>query len=281
MQGIIFVTWEKYLAERFGNAFLNLYRETIGETQATVPLTSRVYEDELLLAGVGAASKLTHFPIETLLREYGRYFLVNGLTSHLCAYLLAQAHSGRELLLMMRQAHAQMRKNPDGLTPPVFRYEMLMNSSEGLTLIYDNHRQLCPVLYGAIEGAAERFGERAKIVELTCMKNGAAECRFEVNFVKISAKLLASAEQVARNRSRQHLADMVLNALPDTGGLNLQELQRTMQHFQIPPNQLRPSLLLEALNRLQFAGLVASTANQGDSGLAHRRFWRVPIAERQ
>ncbi len=193
MQGIIFVTWEKYLTDRFGSNFLNLYRETIGETTATVPLTSRVYLDEFLLAGVGAASQLSHFPADTLLREYGRYFLINGLTSHLCAYLLAQAHSGRELLLMMRQAHAQMRKNPDGLTPPVFRYEILTDSPQGITLIYDSHRQLCSVLYGAIEGAAERFGERAHIVERTCMKNGASECRFEVNFVRISAKLSESA----------------------------------------------------------------------------------------
>jgi hypothetical protein len=280
MQGIIFVTWEKYLNDRFGHTFLNLYRETIGETSTTVPLTSRVYQDELLLAGVGAASQLSHFPVDTLLREYGRYFLINGLTSHLCAYLLAQAHNGRELLLMMRQAHAQMRKNPDGLTPPVFRYEILSNSPNGLTLIYDNHRQLCSVLLGAIEGAAERFGERAQIVELTCMKKGAVECRFEVNFVRISTTLSESSEQVARNRSRQQLADLVLAALPDSGGLNLQELQRTMQHFQIPAQQLRPSFLLEALNRLQFAGLVASTANLPGDDLSQRRFWRVPIAER-
>jgi hypothetical protein len=164
MQGLIFVTWEKYLTDRFGSTFLNLYRETIGETSATVPLTSRVYQDELLLTGVGAASQLSHFPVDTLLREYGRYFLINGLTSHLCAYLLAQVHSGRDLLLMMRQAHAQMRNIPDGLTPPVFRYEILANAPQGLTLIYDNHRKLCSVLFGAIEGAAERFGEKAQIV---------------------------------------------------------------------------------------------------------------------
>jgi hypothetical protein len=173
-----------------------------------------------------------------------------------------------------------MRKNPDGLTPPVFRYEILSNSPNGLTLIYDNHRQLCSVLLGAIEGAAERFGERAQIVELTCMKKGADECRFEVNFVRISTTLSESSEQAARNRSRQQLADLVLAALPDSGGLNLQELQRTMQHFQIPAQQLRPSFLLEALNRLQFAGLVASTANLPGDDLSQRRFWRVPIAER-
>ena len=121
MQGLIFVTWEKYLSERFGSQFLNAYRDSIGETASSAPLISRVYYDATLLAGVGAASKLSHFPVDTLLREYGHYFLINGLTSHLCAYLLTQVHNGRDLLLTMRKAHAQMRRIPDGFGFPRMR----------------------------------------------------------------------------------------------------------------------------------------------------------------
>src|SRR5947199_2898112 len=105
MHGLIFVTWEKYLSERFGSSLLNEYRKAIGEAPATAPLASRVYDDQTLLAGVGAACTLTRLPAETLLREYGRYFIVNGLTSHLCAYLLSQVHTGYDLLLTMRTAH--------------------------------------------------------------------------------------------------------------------------------------------------------------------------------
>src|SRR6266566_1538341 len=114
MHGLIFVTWEKYLSERFGSSLLNAYRKAIGEMTATAPLVSRVYDDATLLAGVGMACQLTHLPADTLLREYGRYFILNGLTRHLCAYLLSQMHSGRDLLLTMRQAHEQMSRTPDG-----------------------------------------------------------------------------------------------------------------------------------------------------------------------
>lgn len=280
MHGLIFVTWEKYLADRFGNSFLSAYRDAVGETASTVPLASRVYDDANLLAGVGAASKLAHFPVETLLREYGRYFLINGLTSHLCAYLLTQAHSGRELLLMMRKAHAQMRRIPDGLTPPVFEFEALSTYSNGLTLIYNSNRQLCPVLYGAIEGAAERYGEKVQIVERSCMKRGAAECRFEIYFHQSATHAQANfetPEQIARRNARQRLAELVLTALPDQNGVTLTDLQRMMQHWQgVTPQQLRPSVLLEALKHLQHAGLVASTANQPGDDLANRRYWRVP-----
>ncbi|HVB72642.1 MAG TPA: heme NO-binding domain-containing protein [Ktedonobacteraceae bacterium] len=282
MQGIIFVTWEKYLNDQFGSAFLQLYRETIGESVANVPLTSRVYDDALLLAGVGAASNLAGVPVESLLRAYGRYFLVNGLTSHLCAYLLSQVHSGRDLVLTMRQAHARMRHTPDGLTPPVFRCEILAHAPNGLTLVYDSHRQLCPVLYGAIEGAAERFGERANIFEHACMKQGASACLFEVHFVHNSILPFCpeTPQQVTNIQARQRFANLVLSALPDAGGMTLYDLQRTMQHWPVSAHQLRPSVLLEALHHLQFAGHIASTANQPGDTLTLRRYWRIPTPAR-
>ena len=188
----------KIFGERFGSSFLNGYRDAINETPATAPLASRVYDDAVLLAGVGAAAELSHLPANTLLREYGRYFITNGLTSHLCAYLLAQVQSGRDLLLMMRKAHAQMRRIPDALTPPIFRYEALENDPKSLTLIYDSDRHLCPVLHGAIEGAAVRYGEKVQIVETACMTQGAPACCLKY----ASFRPLPAPYHVLRHRSR-------------------------------------------------------------------------------
>jgi hypothetical protein len=281
MHGLIFVTWEKYLSERFGSSLLHKYRAVIGETPANSPLASRVYDDETLLAGVGAACKLTGLPADVLLREYGRYFMINGLTSHLCAYLLTQVHSGRDLLLTMRNAHAQMRRTPDGLSPPLFGYEPLSSNPNGLALIYDSPRQLCSVLWGAIEGAAHRYGERAHILEPTCMKRGAALCRLEVTFLRPASGPLwrqETPEQVAKRNVQHQLANLVLQALPDHDGSTFLELQAILQQWQVSPNQLRPSVLLEALRHLIHAGLVASTANQPGDDLARRRYWRAPTS---
>jgi hypothetical protein len=280
MHGLIFVTWEKYLGERFGTSLLNTYRRSIGETPATSPLTSRVYSDAVLLTGVEAASKLTHVPADNLLRGYGRYFIINGLTSHLCSYLLQQVHSGRELLLAMRDAHAQMGRLPDGLTPPIFAFEMISTNPNELALIYDSNRHLCPVLWGAITGAAERYGERVQIVERTCMRNGAAACRFEMCFITSPSGPLQhkeTAEQRVRREEHQKFADLVLSVLPHEGGLKLADLQMLLWHRNLPPNMLRPTMMLTALKHLQYAGLVASSAGEGDD-LAQRRYWRAPTA---
>ena len=77
MHGLVFVTWEKYLLERFQEATLERYRKAINETPSTAPLVSRTYDDKLLLAGVEAAHRVTGIPTEQLLYEYGRYFIVN------------------------------------------------------------------------------------------------------------------------------------------------------------------------------------------------------------
>lgn len=279
MHGLIFVTWEKYIQERFGTNLLNDYRATIGETVATAPLASRVYEDEVLLAGVGAAHTLTGIAVDTLLREYGRYFIENGLTSHLCAYLLAQVHSGRELLLTMRRAHAQMRRTPDSLTPPLFSYETFSPNPDEFVLIYDSPRKLCSVLLGAIEGAASRYHEQVQIHERTCMKQGADVCRFEIRFFTPSGNLKLAQEtpeQRARREQQQHVAQLVLSVLPAQDGFTLANVQTALQYRQVEARLLRPSIVLEALRHLQHAGLASSTANQAGDDLTSRRYWRTP-----
>lgn len=279
MQGLIFVTWEKYLAERFGESLFKEYRAAIGETAATSPLASRTYSDDVLLNGVVTASRLTNMEADTLLWEYGRYFIFNGLTSHLCAYLLTRVSNGRDLLLAMRKAHAQLRRLPDGLTPPLFEYGVASFEEHKLSLIYDSPRHLCSLLWGAIEGAAQRYGQRVQVVEVSCMKRGAPVCRFDLLFsepVSRPLEALETPEKIAKRANQQQLANLVLSILPAAYGLTLVELQGRLRHWDIKSQQVRPALVLEALRYLQHAGLVSSTANQPEDNLANRRYWRAP-----
>lgn len=279
MHGLIFVTWERYLCERYSETVLKLYREEIGETAATSPLASRTYNDEVLLAGMEVACKLTGVTLDKILWEYGRYFMLNGLTSHLCAYLLTKVNNGRDLLLMMRKAHAQMRRLPDGLTPPLFEYQAISPSPDEVSLVYDSPRQLCTLLWGVIEGAAQRYGQRAQVVELSCVKHGSPVCRFDVRFSEPVSKpleLLETPEQIAKRANQQQLANLILSILPAEYGLTLMELQEHLRIWEVKQEQARPALLLEGLRHLQHAGLVSSTANQPGDNLANRRYWRTP-----
>jgi hypothetical protein len=275
MHGLIFVTWEKYLAERFSTSFLALYREKIGETPATAPLTSRVYDDKLLLTGVATVNELTRVPVDSLLREYGRYFLMNGLTGSLCSHLLTRVHSGRELLLTMRDAHTQMRRMPAGLTPPVFTYDAVYDQDNALTLIYDSSRQLCPLLCGAIEGAAARYGQQVQIREIACMRYGAPACRFSVIFSPQEHTMTETAAQMAYHVQQQQIDNTILATLPWQQGITLVQLQNQLQG-KVPATNQRLSLLLKSLQHLSHVGLVADSANEPDDTLTSRRYWRAP-----
>ena len=281
MHGLIFVTWEQYLSARFGSPLLSQYRLKIGETDTSTPLVTQVYDDEHILAGVKTANQLTNLPMETLLREYGRYFMLNGLTSHLCAYLLNNVHSARELLLTMRQAHAQIRRMGPQITPPLFAYEFLSNDDESLVCVYDSPRHLCDVLVGAIEGAAERYGEEVAFQETSCMKRGAATCRFLIRFHASSTpgSSQQSPRQQERWRIQQEVAELIYAVLPERDGSTLAEIYERVHKRQSSAQQLRLHQVFEALNHLQHSGWATSTAmHPGMEGI-ERRYWRLAPAE--
>jgi hypothetical protein len=281
MHGLIFVTWEKFLAEQFGAPLLESYREIIGETPASAPLVNRVYGDEDLLHDVSVVSQMTRLSVNNLLRMYGRYFVINEITSHLCCYLLESVHSAQELLLTMRAAHAQLRRSSDELTPPLFDYESNPATPDVLTLIYNSRRRLCPILLGSIEGAAERYGEGVLVVERTCMQRGDTVCRFDTRFVPGRNHIKEETpEQLAHQLERRRLADLVLNMLPTSDGITIPALQRRLRQMQLSAQYLRLSFLLETVECLQHVGLVCSTAHQLQDDVMQRRFWRAPTSDR-
>jgi hypothetical protein len=114
------------------------------------------------------------------------------------------------------------------------------------------------------------------------MKRGAPVCRFELHFSSPVSQPLAyleTPEQIARRRNQQQLANLVLSVLPDRNGATLVDVQELLRPWQLRPDQLRPRALLEALQHLQHAGLVATTAAQPGDDLAHRRYWRAPLRD--
>lgn len=292
MKGIILVVWEKYLNERFGSKFIDTYREHLGETRDRLPISGRTYPDELLVKGVQTASQLSFMSEDRLMVEYGRYFMLNGLVEYLCGYLLAQAWTGYDLLLQMRDAHAQMRRTPDGVEPPLFEYQVLSGDHRHMILTYDSGRKLCSLLEGCVIGAAERFGEKVHIHEHACMKKGAPLCRFEIRFEGeswASKATPAMIEQEKQRLSKQGLSNLILQTLPydarismtlddlhdavkQNQGTYFPEIYRKQQTL----TTIHVSQIYTTLAKLQQVGLVASTTNQPGDTFSTRRYWRAP-----
>jgi hypothetical protein len=255
-------------------------------------MSGRTYPDALLIKGLESASKLTSLHPDRLMFEYGKYFMINGLVEYLCGYLLSQAWNACDLVLLMRDAHAQMRRTPDGLEPPLFSYEVLSDDHSHLVLTYDSSRKLCSLLDGCIHGSAERFGEKVITRELTCMKRGDLVCRFEVRFSGESWAKRATQEQLAHEKqrlSKQGLTNLILQALPtdSRASMSLNDLHHVVNQNQGPyfPEIYRKqrtitathvSQVYTALAKLVQVGLIASTVNHPGDTFGNRRYWRAP-----
>ncbi|HKD75604.1 MAG TPA: heme NO-binding domain-containing protein, partial [Ktedonobacterales bacterium] len=253
MHGLIFVTFERYLTERFSSDVVQTYHEALSDENARHPFTNRVYADADWLAGMDAVSRATQISVDQLLREYGRHYILNALTGNLCAYLLNHVHCARDLLLLMRKAHAQLAHAIVGVDPPIFDYKAITPDMNSLILIYASPRHMCSLLFGTIEGAAERYHEKVAFDERACMKMGAPSCRIEVHFTS-SAGQSSPTTQDARWQDQKQLIDFIYSFLPDDDGITLAELRERLRHRNVPPDYLRPYILLRALEQLQFAG---------------------------
>jgi hypothetical protein len=292
MKGIIFVVWEKYLNDRFGSDFIATYRKHIGESVDQLPVSGRTYPDALLVKGLQTASGLSYLPEDRLMFEYGRYFMLNGLVEYLCGHLLARAWNAADLLLLMRDAHAQMRRTHDGVEPPLFAYKVLSEDHNHMILTYDSGRKLCSLLDGCIHGSADRFGEKAFTREHACMKRGDPVCRFEVRFEGESWAKRATPEMIEQEKqrlSKQGLSNLILQALSfdSRASMSLDDVHRAVMQNQGPYfpeiyqhqqklTSIHVSQVHTTLAKLVQIGLVASTVNQPGDTLANRRYWRAP-----
>lgn len=279
MHGLIFVTFENFLRKQFGPAFLKQVRAYKKDHNAPpIFLENQIYPDELLLDLLAYACEQLNMSLDDALRAYGKYYITNELTGHLCAYLLQRVHTAQDLILTMSKAHEQMQKASEQVTPPLFYYQPITRNS--FLLRYDGHRQLCSLLYGAIEGAAERYSEQVSIQEIACMKHGAPACQFHIQFSPLPASNMLQQESRPETPSQQMLADFILAALPDheEQSIMLHQLPMLLSNcygFKIK-QYTRPIAVYQAIRQLEHAGQVSTTTALP---VEKRRYWRAPNAE--
>lgn len=284
MHGIIFVSWDRFLRAKFGDVFFQEYRTEMKQKGHGISLLNQTYPDEHLIKALTFVSQQQNMSIDTILRSFGQYYIMNELTGFVCAALLERVKSARELLLVMADAHSQLEqasremRTSHLISPPVFQYEHVYGYPDQLIVVYRGSRQLCPLLQGAIEGAGMRYHEKVNIVHYPneCMRHGGRFCRLSIQFEPL-ADALAHEEFLpsARVRSQEDIRRLVLQALPHNvqGAITLDQLPEAIRSHALVGEKvpaLRTCQLDVALRQLMAIGLVAST-----NTFSHCRYWRV------
>jgi hypothetical protein len=113
------------------------------------------------------------------------------------------------------------------------------------------------------------------------MKRGSAVCQIKASFSPPASDLLrySRPKRAVEPGGRMMLLRKIWTILPEMGtidGLTLAELKARLRLYkQVDEHHLRPAVLLEALQQLQFAGYVTSTATTREDDLLQRRYWHV------
>lgn len=179
MKGVINKGIQELVQARFGAEAWEQIKARAGCEEPFFAV-SEDYPDELTLALVQAAAEVSGLPTETLLVEFGKFWVSHtGKESYPTFFRLAGS-SPRQFLLNMDRVHEQATRNIRNAAPPRFTYEEWPDGR--LWMHYHSERGLCAVLRGLILGVGIYFNQELQVREIACRHQGAPHCTMEVIF---------------------------------------------------------------------------------------------------
>jgi hypothetical protein len=138
------------------------------------------YPDQMTIDLANAASEVSKLPLETVLVEFGKFWVTHTGPQSYPTYFKLAGNTAREFLLNLNKVHLQVTKNINHAQQPKFEYEELPDGR--LLMHYQSERKLCSVLRGLILGVGIYFDVELKVTEKACANNGDNQCTMEVTF---------------------------------------------------------------------------------------------------
>ncbi len=179
MKGVINKGIQEMAETQFGVQAWEKIKEIAGCKEPFFSI-SEDYPDQMTFDLAGAAAQALGIPLETVLVEFGKFWVMNtGKRSYPTFFKLAGS-SAREFLLNMDRVHQQATRSVANAHPPSFQYEEMPDGR--LLMHYKSERRLCPVLRGLILGVGLNFGQNLQVNEIACMNKGDDQCTMEIIF---------------------------------------------------------------------------------------------------
>ena len=177
MKGIIFNLLEQVVTDAHGSDTWDELLVASGLDGVYTSLGN--YDDDELIALVGAASQKLGTPPDDLVRWFGSSAIELLAVQHPDFF---EGHQSTQPFLETLNdiIHAEVRKlYPDALVP---NFDFVTTGDGDFALGYQSPRQLCALAEGFVEGAARYFGEAVSIEQPTCTKRGDDRCLIVCRF---------------------------------------------------------------------------------------------------
>ena len=125
-------------------------------------LAMQQYPDHVTYQLVDSASDTLHLDHATILREFGRYWMLYTSNEGYGELIKLTGESFREFLQNLDMLHARVGLSYPELRPPSFQCVDAADGSLHLHY-YSDRAGLAPMVSGLIEGLAERFAMRVSV----------------------------------------------------------------------------------------------------------------------
>jgi predicted hydrocarbon binding protein len=179
MKGIINKGIQELVEEKFGTDAWDKVKE-VAKCEEPFFSAGEDYPDQLTVDLASAASEVSGLPLDTVLVEFGKYWVLNTAPQSYPSIFKLSGNSVREFLANMSRVHQQVTRSVANARPPHLEIEEMPDGR--LLVHYESERSLCPVLRGCILGVGVRFNEALDVKEIACSNDGVERCSVEVTF---------------------------------------------------------------------------------------------------
>lgn len=180
MYGMVNQAIEQMVCAHHGEAVWEAIK-TKAQVDVDVFISNEPYDDDVTYRLVAAASEILGLPAETVLRAFGRYWVLETAQK---GYGALMRHSGdtiAEFLVNLDHMHTRVKLMFPQLIPP--RIECHDVTPSSLRLHYFSHRPgLAPFVIGLVEGLGEMFATPAQVEQIGSRGGGVEHDTFRVSW---------------------------------------------------------------------------------------------------
>jgi hypothetical protein len=178
MYGLVNKSLQEMVEKKFGPTAWVSARTSAGIGE-DIFISLDAYPDEMTYRLVGAVCEVTGMDAQTMLTDFGRYWVLETAAQHYGHLLHASGRTFRDFLLALPNFHARVSLMMPRLVPPEFACEE--TAGDRLVLHYRSSRAgLVPFVEGLIQGLAELYSVAAATHILDERSDGPGHTVFEV-----------------------------------------------------------------------------------------------------
>ncbi len=181
MKGVIFVLFEEFVVQNWGEATFESLLADCPHTAREPFVSPKTYPDQWIVDLLTAACTRLHVAAPDALRAFGK-FCFAGLANRFPGFVHGLTDPRKLIESVNGIIHVEVRKLMDGAEPPSVRCESVAGEPNSIDVHYDSKRGICALMSGLLDGCAEYFASQYEHTHTTCKHRGDASCTFRINF---------------------------------------------------------------------------------------------------